>query len=386
LGIKKVRAKTETQMIDLFVTAGIMAFLGHLLFLFDTTSTFLLLIMMMAFAAAGEARVAARAREHMPGDHLAPQSAKPAPLRAGGRGRRRRSARAAESEAGEESWGDVWARVIAPIVIAAALILSLIFTQLQPWQSAQAARRAQGEERTLQISIADLGIFTQLSTITRAQFLADRGNQFPRIENAEFVGALIDAARKGALPAIDDAPENLKGRLAEAVINAHEEAVTVIDNEPGNLKVRLVEALVNAGGEEARTVVEAVIEATEKEALKAVEIIIEAAVKEGLIALDDEPENLKLRLVVAGFYRAAAGAVPERRAEFMGKAREHTDEAAEIGPHIFESLRNAVEQSFAEGDLATIELAVARWKESGWTGADHGLFDARLNEARGNPE
>ncbi|MCH8103261.1 MAG: O-antigen ligase family protein [Chloroflexi bacterium] len=53
VGIRKVRAKTETQMIDLFVTAGILAFLGHLLFLFDTTSTFLLLIIMMAFATSG---------------------------------------------------------------------------------------------------------------------------------------------------------------------------------------------------------------------------------------------------------------------------------------------------------------------------------------------
>ncbi len=298
VGIRKMRARTETQMIDLFVTAGILAFLGHLLFLFDTTSTFLLLIMMMAFAASGEARVAARAREHMPGDHLAPagaDAAQPAPQPAGGRGRRRRAARAAESTSWEESWQDTWARVLAPTVIATVLILSLVFTQLQPWQAA----RTVIQPGTPDELIADLGIFTQLGTITRRQFLSAIANQISDVESA--------AAR-------------------EAIINAAE--------------------------------------------------------KEALTAIDDEPENLKVRLVVAGFYRSAANAIPERRPEFMEKAREQTAEATEIGPHIFESLRNEVDQAFADGDLATIEPAVARWKDAGWTRINDQLFDARLQEAQ----
>ena len=295
LGIRKVRAKTETQMIDLFVTAGIMAFLGHLLFLFDTTSTFLLLIMMMAFAASSEARVAARAREHMPGDHLAPQSAVPAPFQAGGGGRRRRSARAADSGSGGESWGDIWAGAVAPTIIATVLILSLFFTQLQPWRAARAVL----ERGTPDELIANLGIFTQLSTITRSQFLNAVANQLSDVESL--------AAR-------------------DAIANAAEgEAIT---------------------------------------------------------AIDDEPENLKLRLVVADFYRSAADAIPDRRAEFMQKAREQTDEASMIGPHIFESMQNEVEQAFAEGDLATIELAIARWKDAGWTIGRDQLFDARLEKAQ----
>ena len=295
LGIRKVRAKTETQMIDLFITAGIMAFLGHLLFLFDTTSTFLLLIVMMAFAASSEARVAARAREHMPGDHLAPQSAVPAPLQAGGRGRRRRSARAVAPGSGEESWGDIWASVVAPAIIATVLILSLVFTQLQPWRAA----RTVIEPGTPEELIANLGIFTQLSTLTRAQFVAAIANQISDVEN----------------PAARDAIAN-------------------------------------------------------------------AAEGEAFTAIEDEPESLKLRLIVAGFYRAAAEALPERRAEFLQKAREQTDKASVIGPHIFESIKNDVDQAFAEGDLPTIELAVARWKDIGWAGFNDRIFDARLKEAQ----
>jgi hypothetical protein len=112
------------------------------------------------------------------------------------------------------------------------------------------------------------------------------------------------------------------------------------------------------------------------------EVLIDAAEREALTATDDEPENLKLRLVVVAFYRAAADAFPERRAEFMEKAREHTDKAIEIGPHIFESLKNDVEQAFAEGDLATIEVAVARWKGADWVAHNLQLFDARLQEAQ----
>lgn len=44
----------------------------------------------------------------------------------------------------------------------------------------------------------------------------------------------------------------------------------------------------------------------------------------------------------------------------MRKARDRTDKANEIGPHIFESLQNNVVQALAEGDIETIKLAVAR--------------------------
>ena len=297
LAIRKVRAKTETQMIDLFVTAGIFAFLGHLLFLFDTTSTFLLLIMMMAFVAAGEARVAARAGQHLPGDQLAPSGGPAGPVTepAGRSGRGQRPPLPADSAARRPYWRYMWTRVFAPILIATVLVLSLLVTQLQPWRAA----RSVIQPGTRDELIADLKIFPQLSTIPRIEFLFAMANEFDQLEDPADREDLIDA--------------------------------------------------------------------TEPEALTATE---------------DEPENLKLRLVVVAFYRAAADALPERRAEFMEKARQHTDKAIEIGPHIFDSLRNDVEQAFAEGDLATIEVAVTRWREAGWVAFNRQLFDARLQEAR----
>ncbi|MCH7740344.1 MAG: hypothetical protein IIC93_09390 [Chloroflexi bacterium] len=110
--------------------------------------------------------------------------------------------------------------------------------------------------------------------------------------------------------------------------------------------------------------------------------VLEMAEKQIETLTRDEPENMKIRLIISQFYRVAASAISSRSGELLEKAREHANEATEIGPHIFESLRNGVEQAFAEGDLPTIELAVAQWNDAGWTEKNSRLFDARLEEAQ----
>lgn len=66
----------------------------------------------------------------------------------------------------------------------------------------------------------------------------------------------------------------------------------------------------------------------------------------------------------------------------MQKTREHADESSVVGPHIFKSLENEIEQAFTENGLRAIALAVANWKTAEWHINDDLQFDKRLAEAR----
>ena len=185
--------------------------------------------------------------------------------------------------------------VIAPVTIATVLILSLVFTQLQPWRSAQLTEVGRPEDL-----IARMDIFPQFNAFRRAQLVEELAAQLDQVGDIDRRSDLVE------------------------------------DTEI-----------------------------------------------EGLAAINIEPENMKFRIVMAGFYRSAAAAIPERRDEFVIKAREQTEKATSIGPHIFESLQNRVEQAFFEGDLPGIEQAVINeWKGAGWDGQFDRLFDTRLEEAR----
>ena len=74
--------------------------------------------------------------------------------------------------------------------------------------------------------------------------------------------------------------------------------------------------------------------------------------------LKAEPENLRLRVALARFYRAAGSDFPE----LMAVARTETDEALRLAPHTHEAHEAAVEQALAERDLAAASAAVSVWK------------------------
>jgi O-antigen ligase len=300
LGYSRISARRESQWIDVAMLGAVVGFFIHFLFLFDTTSTMLVLILMLAYIGATESRVAARATEHTPGDFLAPRgSAPPAERRETSRearaARRRREREAAQSSVpGGESWSDVLRMWIAPVVITAVLILSLIFTQIQPWKAAQKVLIPGSPQEVVQ----NLDVFSQLGTISRTQFMDVIATELPNIE----------APNRAPIFAIVE-PE-----------------------------------------------VEKVIE--------------------------DESDNMKVRLAAARFYRSGAINIPERHDELMPLAREQTDAGIDIGPFVFESNNELVNQAFAERNLPAIEAAVEDWKQMNWSDTHLARWDQRLADAR----
>ena len=98
--------------------------------------------------------------------------------------------------------------------------------------------------------------------------------------------------------------------------------------------------------------------------------------------IEDEPENMKVRLAAARFYRSGAINIPERHDELMALARQHTDAGIDIGPFVFESNNELVNQAFAEQDLAGIEAAVEYWRGWNWSETHRARWDQRLEDAR----
>jgi len=74
--------------------------------------------------------------------------------------------------------------------------------------------------------------------------------------------------------------------------------------------------------------------------------------------LKAEPENLRLRVALARFYRAAASDLPE----LMAVARAETNEALRLAPHTHEAHEAAVRQALAERDPEAARAAVGVWK------------------------
>ncbi|NQW17643.1 MAG: O-antigen ligase family protein [Chloroflexi bacterium] len=300
LAYTRFRAREESQWIDLAMLGAIFGFFIHLLFLFDTASTMLVLILMLAYVGATESRVAARAAEHTPGDFLAPRGSAPIERRETSRearvARRRRDREAARSTSmpGTESWSEVLKIWIGPTAIVTVLVLSLVFTQLQPWRAAQKVLLP----GTPQDVVQNLDVFTQLGTISRTQFMDVIATE---LQN-------IDATDRSAVFSI-----------------VEPEVITVIK---------------------------------------------------------DQPENMKVRLAAARFYRSGAQNIPERHDELMALAREHTDAGMDIGPFVFESNHELVLQAFAEGNLVAIESAVTNWKQMSWSDAHLARWDERLEDAR----
>jgi len=300
LAYARFRQRKESQWLDLAMLGALVGFFFHLLFLFDTASTMLVMILMLAYAGATESRVDARAAEHTPGDFLAPRgSAPPVERRETSRearaARRRKEREAARSSIpGSESGSELLRLWIAPTAITAMLILSLVFTQLQPWRAAQKVLIP----GTPQEVVANLDVFSQLGSISRTQFMDVIASELPN----------IDPNDRGAIFAM-----------------VEPEADTIIE---------------------------------------------------------DEPENMKVRLAAARFYRSGAINIPERHDELMALARKHTEAGIDIGPFVFESNNELVNQAFAEQDLAGIEAAVEYWRGLNWSETHRARWDQRLEDAR----
>ena len=71
---------------------------------------------------------------------------------------------------------------------------------------------------------------------------------------------------------------------------------------------------------------------------------VEAVTSEGQAGLDDEPENWRLRAVLAQFYQIAS----YRDRAYLSVAREHLDEAARLAPRTREILRVTEQQEQLE--------------------------------------
>ncbi len=87
-------------------------------------------------------------------------------------------------------------------------------------------------------------------------------------------------------------------------------------------------------------------------------LMVQLVDRERAAPLSGEPENLRLRVALARFYRAAASDLPE----LMAVARAETDEALRLAPHTHEAHEAAVEQALAERDLEAASAAVSVWK------------------------
>jgi O-antigen ligase len=300
LAYARFRQRKESQWLDLAMLAALVGFFIHLLFLFDTASTMLVLILMLAYAGATESRVDARAAEHTPGDFLAPRgSAPPAERRETSRevraARRRMEREAAQSSIpGAESFSELLRLWIAPTAITTVLILSLFFTQYQPLSAARKVLIP----GTPQEVVANLDTFSQLGSISRTQFMDVIASELPNIDPND---------------------------RAAVFATVEPEAATIIN---------------------------------------------------------DEPKNMKVRLAAARFYRSGAINIPERADELMALAREHTDAGIAIGPFVFESNNELVNQAFAEQDLAEIEAAVEYWRGLNWSDTHRERWDQRLETAR----
>jgi hypothetical protein len=104
------------------------------------------------------------------------------------------------------------------------------------------------------------------------------------------------------------------------------------------------------------------------------------------IAIADEPENLKVRLAAAAFYRGAAFEYTgNRRAELVEAGREQSAEANRIAPHIFETRLDEIDAQFAEHYLGfnsfeDLEATVVQWREDDFW--NPGLFENRLEDRR----
>jgi O-antigen ligase len=300
LAFARFRERKESQWLDLAMLGALSGFFIHLLFLFDTASTMLVLILMLAYAGATESRVAARAAEHTAGDFLVPRGSAP-PLerretsREARAARRRREREAAQSSIpGAESWFEVSRLWIGPIAISAVLILSLIFTQMQPWRAAQKVLIPGTPQEVVQ----NLDVFSQLGTISRTQFMDVIASELPNID-----------------------------------LNDRATVYSVVEPEVATV-------------------------------------------------IEDEPENMKVRLAAARFYRSGAINMPDRHDELMALAREQTDAGIDIGPFVFESNNELVNQAFAEQDLPAIETAVENWKKMNWSDRHLVRWDQRLEGAR----
>ena len=305
LAYARFRSREESQWLDLAMFGALVGFFIHLLFLFDTASTMLVLIIMLAYAGATESRVAARAKEHTPGDFLAPRgSTLPAERRETSRearaARRRRERESAQaSMPGTESWSEVLRMWIGPIAITAVLILSLMFTQLQPWRAAQKVLIPGTPTEVVE----NLDVFSQLGSISRTQFMDVIASELPNID-------------------------------------PNDRAAIFATVEP-----------------ELNTL------------------------------LEDEPENMKVRLAAARYYRSGALNIPSdddgaRNIELMALARKQVEAGINIGPFVFESNNELVNQAFAEQNLVAIEAAVEHWKQMNWSEAHLARWDQRLEDAR----
>ncbi len=270
--IRRVRTDPNAQLLTVFIGGALAGFLGHLLFLFDTSSTFMLLILLAAYAGTAEPAVAARARQQTPGDFLAPRD-EWWELPAGEQTRRRESSSRLDAFL-SSPLRDASLAVFVLVVLG----LSLAFLNWKPWRAGQSAISILGARGpvTLQEAEDALGEFEPLATYSRREFL----------NRVSFAGV----------------PEDQR-ELAFITVEAQATA-----------------------------------------------------------ALEAEPQDLKVRLATARFYRNAAQAIPARRDELLAGARFHSELALELGPQTYSALGDQALQALAEGDLPGAQEAVRIWK------------------------
>ena len=206
--VRRVSSRSEGQLFAVFIGGALVGYLAQLLFLFDTSSTLLLLILLAAYAGTAEAAVAEKARRHVPGDILALPAERPAIVHEprASPGRRRQAATTATS--------DIVREAAVPAVIIVALFVSLYFFHWRAFEAAQLARAilfGPPVRVTLQRAIDDLNHFGQLSTYSHRLFL----------DSVSFAGVQEDLRNdvltqvdQVARTALDAEPEDLKLRLA----------------------------------------------------------------------------------------------------------------------------------------------------------------------------
>jgi hypothetical protein len=204
LAIRRVRHEPESRLFAAVIAAAAIAYLVHLLFLFETSNAMLLFVTLAAWAGGAEKAVAALPeRVDLP---------RPVPLIAK-RTVTRRERRAGSRPNGRSDWPtrrEVYAYAL-PLAVAAAVLIALIGMNARIHRAAHFVIRP----APLDEIAPRLATFPGLGTLGRTQFAEGAAGRLPTVDPAardELIAIVIAELDR----AIEAEPENILVRLAAA--------------------------------------------------------------------------------------------------------------------------------------------------------------------------